>query len=144
PVFGHGLLFICTGYDSPALLAIRADGTGDVTESHVQWRLESGAPHAPSPLLVDHELYLVSDNGIARCLDARTGKQHWQARIGKAFSASPIHANGRIYFQSEDGVGVVLKAGKTFERLARNELGERSLASYAVGDGALFIRTAGH
>jgi outer membrane protein assembly factor BamB len=142
PVFGQGLVFICTGYESPSLLAIRPDGTGDVTASHVQWRLARGAPHTPSPLLVGEELYIVSDGGIARCLDARTGKQHWQGRIGNAFSASPIHAHGRVYFQSEDGVGVVLKAGKTFERLARNDLGERSLASYAVGDGALFIRTA--
>ncbi len=142
PVFGHGLVFLSTGYNSPSLLAISPDGKGDVTATHVKWRLPAGAPHTPSPLLVGDELYLVADNGVARCLDARTGKQHWQGRVGNAFSASPIHADGRIYFQAEDGIGVVVKAGKTFERLARNEMGERTLASYAAADGALFLRTA--
>jgi outer membrane protein assembly factor BamB len=144
PVFGHGLVFVSTSYNFPNLLAIRPDGKGDVTATHVRWRLKSGAPHTPSPLLVGDELYVVSDSGTARCLDARTGKQHWQGRVGNAFSASPLHAGGRIYFQAEDGVGVVVKAGKAFERLARNDLGERTLASYAAADGALFIRTASH
>jgi outer membrane protein assembly factor BamB len=144
PVYGHGLLFVCTGYESPRLLAIRPDGKGDVTNTHVKWTTGRGVPHAPSPLLVGSELYMVSDRGVASCLDAKTGKVHWSQRLGTAFSASPLHAAGRIYFQAEDGKGVVLKAGTTFARLARNDLGERSLASYASADGALFIRTAGH
>lgn len=144
PVFGDGLVFLSTGYDTPEFLAIRADGTGDVTKSHVAWNLKKGAPLTPSPLLVGDELYLVSDLGIASCLNARTGKVHWQERIGGAHSASPLHADGKVYCQSEEGVGTVLKAGKKFEVLARNNLGERTLASYAAADGVLFIRTEKH
>ena len=144
PVFGQGLIFIATGYDQPTVMAIRPDGKGDVTDTHVAWTLKKGAPNTPSLLLVGEELYMVSDGGIASCVEARTGRVHWQERIGGNYSASPIHANGRIYFQNEEGTGVVLKAGKAFEKLASNELGEKSLASYAVGDGALFIRTERH
>jgi outer membrane protein assembly factor BamB len=144
PVFGHGLVFVTTGFDSPTLLAIRPDGEGDVTATHVAWRARRGVPLTPSLLLVGDELYMVSDSGTASCLDARTGKEHWQRRIGTAFSASPLFADGRIYFQSEDGVGTILKAGLPFGQLARNDLGERTLASYAAIDGALFIRTEKH
>jgi outer membrane protein assembly factor BamB len=144
PVYGHGLVFICDGYESPVLLAIRPDGTGDVTETHVAWKRRENVPLTPSLLLVGDELYMVSDRGVATCLDARTGKVHWQERLGGNFSASPLAAGDRIYFQSEEGLGVVVRAGTKFEKLAENDLGERTLASYAAADGALFIRTAKH
>lgn len=144
PVFGHGLLFIATGFDQPTVIAVRPDGKGDVTDTHVAWTLKKGAPNTPSLLLVGEELYMVSDGGIASCVDAKTGRVHWQERIGGNYSASPIHAGGRIYFQNEEGAGVVLKAGRTFEKLASNDLGERTLASYAASENALFIRTDKH
>ena len=144
PVVGHGLIFLATGYDRPSVYAIRTGGKGDVTESHVAWKLAKGAPNTPSLLLVGDELYMVSDGGIASCVDARTGEVHWSERVGGNYSASPLHANGRVYFQNEEGVATVVKAAKQFEVLAKNDLGERSLASYAVADGTLFIRTAGH
>lgn len=144
PVHGHGMVFLGTGYDRPTLLAVRADGMGDVTGSHVAWTLTKAAPHAPSPLLVGAELYLVSDQGIASCLDARTGKTHWQERVGGNFSASPLFAGGNIYLQSEEGVATVLRAGKTFERVAQNAMNERTLASLAAVDGAIFLRTEGN
>jgi outer membrane protein assembly factor BamB len=144
PVFGHGMVFLSSGFDSPALYAIRVDGQGDVTKSHVVWTLKKGAPHTPSPLLVGEELYTISDNGLASCIDAKTGKIHWQERIGGGHSASPIFADGKIYFLSEDGVGTVVKAAKEFEVLFRNELGEKTLASYAAANGELFIRTERH
>ena len=144
PVLGYETIFIGTGFDKPTVMAIRVDGAGDVTDTHVAWTLNRGAPHTPSMLLVGEELYMVSDGGIASCVDAKTGKVHWQERIGGNYSASPIHANGHIYFQNEEGTGVVLKAGKEFQKLATNELGERTLASYAATDGALFIRTDQH
>lgn len=144
PVFAHGLLFIATGYNRADLLAIRADGKGDVTETHIAWRTTKGAPLTPSVVVVGDELYAVADSGVATCFDAKTGTVHWQERLEGNYSASPIAADGKIYFLSEDGVGTVVNASRTFEKIATNQLGERALASYAVADGALFIRTAGH
>jgi outer membrane protein assembly factor BamB len=142
PVYGHGLVFVCTGYDPPSsLLAIRPDGTGDVTETHVAWKLSKSVPQTPSPLLDGDELYIISDNGFATCLDAKTGKVHWSERLNDTFSASPVLADGRIYFQSEKGRTYVLQAGKTYKLLGRSDLGERTLASYGIADGALFLRT---
>ena len=141
PVFGHGLLFLSSGFDRPVVMAIRPDGSGDVTDTHTAWSLTKGGPTTPSLLLVGDELYFVSDAGIASCVDAKSGRVHWQERLGGNYSASPVHAGGRIYFQSEEGSAVVVKASKSSERLATNDLGERSLASFAIGDGVLFIRT---
>jgi outer membrane protein assembly factor BamB len=143
PVYGHGLIFLSTGYEEPLVLAIRPGGEGDVTSTNIAWSLRKGAPNTPSMVIVGDELYMVSDGGIASCVDARSGKVHWQRRVSGGTSASLLHAEGRIYIQDEDGTGVVLRPGKTFEKLAENELDERTLASYAVGDGALFIRTEG-
>jgi outer membrane protein assembly factor BamB len=144
PVFGHGLVFISTAFDSPEVIAIRPDGQGDVTDTHVAWKLTKGAPKTPSMLLVGDELYFVSDAGIASCVDAKSGRVHWAERVGGNYSASPLLADGRIYLQNEEGTGVVLAPGKTFRELARNSIGERTLASYAVTEGALFIRTEAH
>jgi outer membrane protein assembly factor BamB len=93
---------------------------------------------------VGHEAYWVSDNGIAVCADIESGKIHWSHRLGGNCSASPVAAEGRIYFQNENGVGFVVKAGKTFELISENDLEERSLASYCVADGVLYIRTIDH
>ena len=139
PVFGHGLLYLSSGFDSPSLLAIRPDGRGDVTDTHIAWTLRKAAPLTPSPLLVGKELYTVSDNGIASCLDAKTGKPHWQERIGTKFSASPMLADGKVYFLSEDGVGVVVKASPKFEVLSKNPMKESALASFAAADGCALL-----
>ena len=144
PVFAHGLVFVATGYNRADLLAIRPDGEGDVTDTHIAWRTTKGAPLTPSVLAVGDELYAVADSGVASCFDARTGKIHWQERLEGNYSASPIVADGKIYFLSEDGVGTVVKAARAFEQIATNKLEERTLASYAVADGALFIRSAAH
>jgi len=144
PVFGHGLVFICSGFEQAELLAVRPDGQGDVTDSHVAWSLKRAVPLTPSPLLVGEELYLVSDNGIASCLDAKTGKTHWQQRLGGNHSASPIFAEGRIYFLNEEGESVVIEPGKEFKKLATNRLDGQTLASMAVSGKAIFIRSAGH
>lgn len=142
PVFGHGMIFLSTSFDRPTLLAIRVDGNiGDVTKSRLAWRSAKGAPHTPSPLLVGELLFFISDNGTASCLGAKSGKVHWQQRLGGSFSASPVYADGRIYLQSEDGVTTVLAASTTFANLAQSRLGERTFASYAIADGAIFLRT---
>ena len=144
PVYGHGLVYLATGFQTPTLMAVRADGTGDVTGSHVAWRLRRGAPLTPSPILVGNELYFVSDFGIGTCVDALTGEIHWQERLGGNHSASPTFVNGRIYFQNEEGVTVVVEPGTEYRELARNRLDGFTLASMAVSDGALFIRTDTH
>lgn len=144
PLYGLGLLFIGTGYDRPTVIAVEPGGTGDVTASRLRWTLTKGAPNTPSMLLIGDELYFVSDGGIATCVDARTGKVHWSERLGGDYSASPVYGEGRIYFQNEGGTGTVIAAGKKFNVLATNDLGERCLASYAATDGAFFIRTDQH
>lgn len=144
PVFAEGLVYVCTGYEGPAeLLAIRPDGKGDVTSSHVAWRTDDRVPHTPSPVVVDGKLWMVSDNGIASCRDAKTGELHWRKRLGGDYSASPLVADGRIYFASEEGLCTVLGTGDEFERLAINDMEEPTLASFAVDGSALVIRTAG-
>jgi outer membrane protein assembly factor BamB len=150
PVIAHGMLVISSGFDRPAIYAIRLPSAsdtqvqGDLTDSHIAWRHNKAAPNTPSPIVVGDELYFVSDSGIATCLDLRTGKVHWSERLGGAFSASPVAAEGRIYFLSEKGVCHVVAAGTEYKLLATNELGERTFASPAVIDGALFLRSESH
>ncbi len=144
PVHGHGMVYVSTGFQTPVLLAVRTDGSGDVTRSHIAWRLRRGAPLTPSPILVGDELYVVTDFGIATCVDAHTGDIHWQERLGGNHSASPVFVDGRIYFQNEEGVTTVIAPGPEFRELARNRLDGVTLASMAVSDGALFLRTDTH
>ena len=144
PIYGHGLVFIATGFQEPAMLAVRPDGAGDVTKTHVAWKLARGAPLTPSPIIVGDEFYMVNDGGIASCLDARTGTVVWQQRLGGTFSASPVFADGRIYFVAEQGLTTVIAPGKEFRRLATNPLDGGLLASMAVSNGSFFLRTDSH
>lgn len=145
PVFADGLVFVSSAFDFPVVYAIRPGGArGDTTHSNVVWTRPKGGPNTPSMLVVGDELYMASDAGIASCLDARTGRVNWTHRLSGTFSASPVFADGKIYFQSEAGLGIVIKAGKAFQLLAENDLGEPSLASPAIVDGAIFIRTERH
>ncbi|MDB5386777.1 MAG: outer rane biosis protein BamB [Planctomycetaceae bacterium] len=141
PVFGKGLAFICTGYMKPQLWAVRTDGKGNITESHVAWKSTKQIPAKPSPVLIGDELYFVSDQGVVTCLNAQSGKEVWQDRVGGNFSASPITADGHIYLIDEDGTTTVLKPGKSKEVLATNKLNEGCMASPAVSGRALFLRT---
>lgn len=144
PVVGKGLVFISSGYDRPEFYAVKVDGTGDVTESHLGWNMKKAAPLNPSPLLVGDELYLVDDDGIATCLDAVTGTQHWQRRVGGNFSASPTLADGKIYLLDEEGKTTVIAPGKKYEVLATNTLEGRTLATPAMVDHSVFLRTDTH
>jgi outer membrane protein assembly factor BamB len=145
PVYAHGLLYLSSGFDKATFYAIKPDGAaGDATATNVAWTAPKGAPHTASAAVVGDEVYFVSDAGIATCANATTGEVFWSERLGGNFSASPVVVGDRIYFQNETGVGYVVKAGKTYELLATNDLGEKSLASYAVADGALYIRTETH
>ena len=144
PVYGNGLVYICTGFQEPSMLAVRIDGRGDVTKSHVAWTLKRGVPLTPSPLLLGDELYMMNDGGIASCVDAKTGTELWRARINGNFSASPIYADGRIYFLSEEGLTVVIAPGRKFQALATNQLDGETLASMAVSGGSIFVRSRTH
>jgi outer membrane protein assembly factor BamB len=144
PVYGHGLVFFSSGYNDPVLYAIRADGRGDVTDTHMAWEQARGAPNTPSPLLVGDELYIVSDNGVATCLDARAGGEHWKQRIGGNYSASPLLADGRIYVLSEEGTTTVIASGKTYAELAKNQLDGQTLASLAVAGQSIYLRSETH
>jgi outer membrane protein assembly factor BamB len=144
PVYGHGLVYIATGFQQPSLIAVRPDGTGDVTRTHIAWTVRRAAPLTPSPLLVGDELYIVNDVGIVSCLDATTGETRWQQRLGGNFSASPVFADGRIYFLSEEGVTTVILPGKEFRKLATSQLDGATLASMAVSAGSIFIRSDTH
>jgi outer membrane protein assembly factor BamB len=144
PVYGNGLVYIATGFNAPTLIAVRPDGRGDVTRTHVAWTVSRGAPLTPSPLLVGDFLYYVSDTGVLSLTEAKTGGILWQQRLGGNYSASPVLADGKIYFQSEEGVTTVIAPGREFRRLAVNRLDGAMLASMAVSDGALVIRTDRH
>ena len=144
PVYGAGLVFITTGFQQPSLLAIRVDGKGNVTRSHVAWSISRGAPLTPSPLLVGDDLYVVNDAGIASNIDARTGSIRWQHRLGAPVSASPVYADGRVYFLDEEGRTTVITPGAAFQQVAINSLDGAALASMAVASQSFFIRTATH
>ncbi len=141
PVTGDGLVYLCTSFLRSKLLAVRYDGKGDVSKSAIAWRYEKQVPKKPSLLLVGTELFMVSDQGVATCLDAKTGKEHWRQRLGGNYSASPIFADGRIYFSSHEGVTTVIKPGTEYEKLATNQLDGRLMASPAVVNSAIYLRT---
>lgn len=144
PVFGHGMVYVCTGYNTPSLIAIRPGGRGDITDTNVVWTAKRSVPHTASLLLVGDELYMVSDNGVASCLDAKSGEVVWQERIGGGFSASPVYANGLIYFCNEEGTTTVVKASREFQKVAENSIGERTLASFGVSGESLLVRGDKH
>jgi outer membrane protein assembly factor BamB len=144
PIFGHGLLYICTGYMKPELWAIRPEGSGDITATNVVWKVTKNVPANPSPLLVGDEIYMVSDAGIISCVEASSGKVLWTKRVGDNYWASPLLADGRIYFWSEGGETIVAEPGSAFKELARNKLDDGIMATPAVVGSAFLIRTRTH
>ena len=144
PVESGGLVYFCTGYWNPALFAVRSDGSGDVTDSHVVFKLRRGVPHTPSPLVVGSQLYVVSDQGVLTCVDAANGKEIWHQRLGGNFSASPTLADGKIFLVSEDATTYVLIPGDKFHQLAENHLDGRALASPAFVGRSIYLRSDTH
>jgi outer membrane protein assembly factor BamB len=143
-VFTDGVVFVTGGFPELHLLGIRPDGDGNVTHTHVLWHETRGASYVPSPIAHGHEFYVVSDSGTASCLEARTGKRLWMARLGRHHSASPVSAGDFLYFLDDAGEMFVLKAGPKFEVVSRNKLGEECRASPAISQGQIFIRTLNH
>jgi outer membrane protein assembly factor BamB len=144
PVVGHGMIFFPTGFSAGQLFAVRTGGEGLITDTHIVWKLKRGVSNKPSILLVDDLIYMIGDAGIASCIDAKTGEQVWQQRIAGEYSASPLYADGRLWFFSEDGKTTVLKPGRGFEQAGENRLDEGFLASPAIAGKAFYLRTRTH
>lgn len=141
-LYQDGLVFFITGFGGKnELLAVRADGDGDVTDTHIAWRTDSMVPRTASPILVDGLLYAVTDDGVVTCREPKTGEQIWKGSIGGKYASSPIYADGRIYFCSKQGKTTVIKPGRALEVLATNQLGDGFMASPAVSGKALYLRT---
>ena len=146
PVYGGGLVYLSTGVlgSRAQLWAVRVDGQGDVTRTHVAWKLPTPIGFMPSPLLVGRELYLLGDDGFISCLDASNGEVLGKFRASGSYAASPVHAAGRIYCFSREGKAVVLAANKTLTLLAENQLDGPVFASPALVDSAIYLRTDSH
>ncbi|MFM8272862.1 MAG: PQQ-binding-like beta-propeller repeat protein [Gemmata sp.] len=145
PIYRDGILYMISAYINPELWAVRTDGKGDVTSTHILWKNSKGMPSRPSPILVGDLLYVVSSEGVVSCLEAKTGELVWKERLGSKFSASPIHVAARIYFFDESSVTSVIEPGRQFELMAKNKLdGEEMMATPAVVGNSLIIRTAKH
>jgi len=144
PLYGNGRLYLNSADGGFKLFALRTGGTGDVTETHVDWKCKEGVPSRSSQLLVGGHIFMVSDRGVALCLDAATGKSLWQSRLGGDFSASPLYADGHIYFCNQDGRTFVVAAEPAFKLLATNTLEAGCMASPAVYGKGLFLRTDTH
>ena len=141
PVYAHGRLYLASGFMRASLFVIDPQNAqGDATKTNIVWQHDRRVPLTSSLLVVSDEVYFVSDNGIASCLDAHTGSVHWTERLGGSFSASPVFAEGRIYFVNEEGKTFVIRRGVEYNLLATNDLEERIFASPATADGALFLR----
>lgn len=141
PVFHDGILYMSRGYRSGPYLAMRPGGRGDVSSSHVVWNVETGAPYVSSLVFANGLLFMANDTGIISAVDAKTGERVWQHRVPGVFSASPIAAGGRVYFLSESGRTIVMRAARTAEVLAENDLEARLVASPAASRGRLFLRS---
>lgn len=140
-VFHGGRIFLSRGYRNSDYMAIRPGGRGDVTATHVEWQAPSGGSYVPSIVYYDGLLYMTNDVGVMTCADAQTGERVWQHRLDGVFFASPVAGDGKVYVVSQSGETFVLRAGRKPEVLARNDLGERFLASPAISSGRIFLRS---
>jgi outer membrane protein assembly factor BamB len=143
-VYNGKLVFMTAGFPDRHILAIRPDGTGNVTESHVVWRTTRACSYVPSPIVVGPYFLVVADNGIASCYMANSGRRLWLERLGKGYSSSLVEADGLVYFTSDDGITTVVRPRESLDIVAKNEIGQSCSASLAVSQGQLFLRGETH
>jgi len=143
PVFANGLVYVSSGYFTHELMAIRPDGAGDVTATHVAWRFKKNVPNISSPVVVGGLLFMVSDQGNATCLGAKTGEVKWTERLPGTYTASLMARGDTVYAFADDGKTVLFKAAAEFEQVAANVLGGRVQATPAAAGGGLLVRTEG-
>lgn len=143
PVYAHGMVFVLTGYPTASLLAIKPEGTGDITNSAVVWQTNQKTANTPTPLVVGDELYMLADSGVLTSLDAKTGKVHFSERLpgGGGYSSSPIYADGKLWITNETGAGCVVRTGKAFEVVSKSDMKEKTFATFVPVDGRLYLRT---
>lgn len=144
PVDDGEKVYLVGGFPTHHVMAIRPDGTGDVTDTHVAWHVTTAKCYVPSPLLSGHYLYVTDDRGTANCFDTQTGERLWQDRMGEHFSTSLVSAQGRVYFTSDDGTTKVVEPGPELTVIQENTLGERTYASPAISNGSLYLRGERH
>lgn len=148
PLVAHGLIFITGGYPpGRAMYAFRSGAVGDIslkpdqeTNDFIAWRSSKGSPYTPTPIIYDNLFYTCADNGVLSAYDAKTGELVYQERLPSSFSASPVAADGKLYLSSQDGDVFVVKAGRQFELLATNAMGQALMATPAISDGLLIVR----
>ncbi|ADB16343.1 Pyrrolo-quinoline quinone [Pirellula staleyi DSM 6068] len=144
PLWGNGLVYLNTGFGKADLMAVKPEGTGDITGTNVVWKVTKGIGSKPSQLLVGDLIFNVHDAGVANCLDANTGEQVWTTRLGGTFSSSLLYGNGRVYFCAEDGKCTVVAADRELKILAENKLDDGFMATPAVSGDSLLLRTKTH
>lgn len=143
-VYDGKRFYMCAGFPTYHVMAIRGDGTGDVTDTHVDWHVNNVKCYVPSPVVVGNYLLVADDRGTANCFDTETGERHWLGRLGRHFSSSLLTAGGLVYFIADDGETYLVRPGKELDIVRTNSLGERVFSSPAISDGQLFIRGEKH
>ena len=142
PVYGEGLVFTMIDRDRPEMWAINPNGSGDITETHIEWKETKRMPPRASPIIIKGLLFVVDRNGYISCIEAKSGKSIWQKRMKGRFSASPILANNLIYFFNEDTVCTIIKPTRELEIVAENKLSDDKLmATPAFDENSIYIRT---
>src|SRR5205823_131779 len=134
------LFFLSAGFPTYHVMAIRPDGEGDVSKTHVAWHVTNAVCYVPSPIVMDTYLLVADDRGTANCFDTATGNRHWQTRLGKHYSASLVAADGLVHFLADDGIAKLVRPSEKPEVVAENPLGEYCYASEAISRGQIFIR----
>lgn len=143
-VYDGSRFFMAAGFPTYHVLAIRPDGLGDVTNTHVEWHAKNVACYVPSPVVIGNSLFVADDRGTANCFDTKTGTRRWQARMGTHYSASLIALQGKAWFVADDGITKLLEPGDNAQVVAENPLGETVYASPAVANGSLYLRGSTH
>jgi hypothetical protein len=144
PTVANGMIYYCTGFSKGEIWAVQPGGRGNVTSSHVKWKFRRSVSNKPSLIYHNDHLFVIHDGGVASCIHAKTGKTLWQERIGGNYSASPLLWKDRLYLFSEEGKTSVVRASDTFEILTTNTMGSGFMASPAVIDSALILRSKTH
>ena len=137
------MVLVSSAWPVRILVAIKPDGQGDVTKSHVLWQTRQGAYYVPSPVCTDDYLFTTMTTGEVHCIDVATGKILWVEKMGTQYS-SPVLANGLVYMPNDDGVITVIKPGPVFKYISKNPVGEKMFASPAISNGKIYIRGFQH